>query len=160
MLTPPLFPGCSPSRLKDFIQDFQSHTGSRQVVDDAYCGFIWSLIVQQPTVLVGFVAQGSTAEVAVAPQSRKGKTADDAAGEDAQVPRLQVIPNAESVPFFDLAARYGDTLRIATDPETTFAAITGSHVRVCICHLVVVESSLMQYVSRPSSRPWSTLFFS
>ncbi|KAG1841331.1 hypothetical protein DFJ58DRAFT_845058 [Suillus subalutaceus] len=98
--------GCNVSRLRDFIVGFYSHDATHpQVVDDAFCAFVWSIVVQQPTVRVGTVPVGVSSEVYIAPQtSAKRKAA--AKGEE-----------------------YGEDLRIAVDPETSFAAITGSHIR-------------------------------
>jgi predicted pyridoxine 5'-phosphate oxidase superfamily flavin-nucleotide-binding protein len=112
--------------LKEFIEGYHTHSGSRQTVDDAFCSFVWSLIVQKPTVVVGTLPAGADVDVAVAPQARKGKKGEEGI---ADAPRLQLL-DAKSVPFAELIAQSGDALRLAADPETTFAAITGSHIRV------------------------------
>ncbi|OSD05907.1 hypothetical protein PYCCODRAFT_1383895 [Trametes coccinea BRFM310] len=136
--------GCDVSRLRDFITDFYAHppAGSRdaiqgrgQNVDDAFCAFVWSLIVQQPSVRVGTVPPGASAEVYIAPQAsaiRKGKakaSGGDAEGEAATASALELIPDATIRSLEDLKNEYGDRLRIAVDPETTFHALTGSHIR-------------------------------
>ena len=41
-----------------------------------------------------------------------------------------------SLTMAQLVAKYGDTLRIAVDHETSFAAITGSHIRVRLSNLI------------------------
>lgn len=88
--------------------------------------------MQQPAVRVGVVPPGTTSEVYVAPQtSAKRKAA--AKGEDViedTPPVLQVIEDAHEQSLEELKHRYGDGLRIAVDPETSFVAITGSHIRV------------------------------
>ncbi|KAI8995421.1 hypothetical protein BD414DRAFT_410090 [Trametes punicea] len=135
--------GCDLSRLRDFIVDFYAHPsetsgdrvqGRKQNVDDAFCAFVWSVIVQQPAVRVGTVPEGTSAEVCIAPQasaSKKAKAKGEEAVEDEVAPAsaLQVIPDANIRPLNDLKNEYGDRLRIAVDPETTFAALTGSHTR-------------------------------
>jgi oxalate---CoA ligase len=101
-------------------------------VDDAFHVFAWSIIVQQPTVCVGTIPPGVTTEVYVAPQpsaNRKGKAKGEEHVTD-EAYALQIIPDAKHRPLHSLKADYGDALRIAVDPETSFAAITGSHIRV------------------------------
>ncbi|KAJ3858620.1 hypothetical protein EV359DRAFT_68862 [Lentinula novae-zelandiae] len=73
--------GCDVSWLSDFIKDFYSHSGSDQKVDDAFCAFVWSLVVQQPTVLVGTLPPTITSEVWIAPQVSAKRKAD-AKGEE------------------------------------------------------------------------------
>ncbi|KAG1769612.1 hypothetical protein EDD22DRAFT_1048040 [Suillus occidentalis] len=124
--------GCNVSRLRDFIVGFYSHNATHpQVVDDAFCAFVWSIIAQQPTVRVGIIPAGVSSEVYVAPQtSAKRKAA--AKGEvlvEETPPSLTLVKNARDMSLEDLKAEYGEDLRIAVDPETSFAAITGSHIR-------------------------------
>lgn len=135
--------GCNVSRLKDFIVAFyNNYDGPQQVVDDAFCAFLWSIVVQQPAVRVGVVPPGTTSEVYIAPQtSAKRKAA--AKGEDVvedTPPVLQIIEDAREHTLEELKHRYGDDLRIAVDPETSFVAITGSHIRVRAiirpCHIL------------------------
>ncbi|KAI0374486.1 hypothetical protein BV20DRAFT_961659 [Pilatotrama ljubarskyi] len=129
--------GCDVSRLRDFIVDFYAHpssSGARtQNVDDAFCAFVWSVIVQQPGVRVGTVPDGVSTEVYIAPQAsaaRKAKAkGEEAVEEAAPATALDVIPDATIRPLEDLRNEYGDRLRIAVDPETSFAALTGSHIR-------------------------------
>lgn len=45
-------------------------------------------------------------------------------------PSLELVEDARHRHLEDLKREYGDNLRIAVDPETSFAAITGSHIRV------------------------------
>lgn len=71
-------------------------------------------------------------EVYIAPQtSAKRKAA--AKGEEVTEgipPSLEFVEDARHRHLEDLQREYGDDLRIAVDPETSFAAITGSHIRV------------------------------
>ncbi|KAI0067924.1 hypothetical protein BV25DRAFT_1819394 [Artomyces pyxidatus] len=123
--------GCNVSRLHDFIADFFS-ASHPQVVDDAYLAFVWSVVVRQPTVRVGTVPPGTTTEVYIAPQQskkKKAKAENEEIPEPAPRTELVIIPDAAKRTFDELRAQYGDELRIAVDPETCFAAITGSHTR-------------------------------
>lgn len=92
------------------------------------------MIVQQPGVRVGTVPEGVSAEVYIAPQAsaiRKAKAkGEEPAEESAPATGLDIIQDATIRPLHDLKNEYGDRLRIAADPETTFAALTGSHIRV------------------------------
>ncbi|KAG5219984.1 Transcription factor tau [Salix suchowensis] len=92
------------------------------------------LVVQQPTIRVGIIPNGLTAEVFVAPQpsaikkaKAQGKAKTEVTEEDR--PRLELIADAATRSFDDLKAEFGQALRIAVDPEEIFAAITGSHVK-------------------------------
>ncbi|KAJ8595660.1 hypothetical protein M405DRAFT_929396 [Rhizopogon salebrosus TDB-379] len=124
--------GCNVSRLRDFIVGFYSHgVTNPQVVDDAFCSFVWSIVIEQPTVRVGTVPEGISSEVYIAPQaSAKRKAA--AKGEvhiDEPPPSLILVENARERSLEDLKAEYGEDVRIAVDAETSLAAITGSHIR-------------------------------
>ncbi|EPQ61082.1 hypothetical protein GLOTRDRAFT_113540 [Gloeophyllum trabeum ATCC 11539] len=125
--------GCSVSRLRDFISEFHSQDPAHpQTVDDAYCAFVWSVIVEHPAVRIGTVPPGDTTEVYIAPQTsakRKAKERGEAHEESAPATTLDVIEDAKSKSLAELQVQYGNTLRIAVDPETSFAAITGSHIR-------------------------------
>ncbi|KIK99780.1 hypothetical protein PAXRUDRAFT_445053 [Paxillus rubicundulus Ve08.2h10] len=124
--------GCNVSRLRDFIVGFYSTQDNHpQVVDDAFCAFLWSVVVQQPSVRVGTVPPGVTSKVHIAPQTsaqRKAVAKGNAIAEEA-LPSLLLVENARKRSLEDLKRQYGDDLRIAVDPETSFAAITGSHIR-------------------------------
>ncbi|KAG1777419.1 hypothetical protein EV702DRAFT_1179524 [Suillus placidus] len=124
--------GCNVSRLRDFIVGFHSHDATHpQVVDDAFCAFVWSIVVQQSTVRVGTVPAGVSSEVHVAPQTsakRKAAAKGEVLVEEAP-PSLTLVENARDRSLENLKAEYGEDLRIAVDPETSFAAITGSHIR-------------------------------
>lgn len=125
--------GCNVSRLSDFIAGFYtSKDDHAQLVDDAFCAFVWSLVVQQPSVRVGTLPSGSPPEVYIAPQtSAKRKAAAKGEKITGDVPpSLELVEDARHRPLEDLKREYGDDLRIAVDPETSFAAITGSHIRV------------------------------
>ncbi|KAG9314611.1 hypothetical protein JVU11DRAFT_5415 [Chiua virens] len=124
--------GCNVSRLRDFIVGFYaSHDDPSQLIDDPFCTFVWSIVVQQPSVRVGALPPGLVSEVYIAPQtSAKRKAA--AKGEElveAAPPSLRLVEDARHRHLDDLKREYGDNLRIAVDPETSFAAITGSHIR-------------------------------
>ncbi|KAI6157628.1 hypothetical protein BKA82DRAFT_224893 [Pisolithus tinctorius] len=117
--------GCNVSRLKDFIVNYYSNSGGpQQVADDTFCAFVWSVVVQQPAVRVGVVPPGITSEVYVAPQ-------------------IKARRQAAAV---ELKQRHGDDLRIAVDPQTSFAAITGSHIRPA--KLSAMVYSALQLITR------------
>lgn len=134
--------GCNVSRLRDFILDFYARSEQAQVVDDALCAFVWSVVVQQPNVRVGIVPPDVDWEVYIAPQpstKRKGKGQTEGE-EDGQPVSLQVIPDAAIKPLEELVRQYGNTLRIAVDPETSFVAISGSHARVGVtCRIADID---------------------
>ncbi len=111
------------------------HPGYTQNIDHNFNTFVWSLVVQQPTIRVGTIPDGLTTEVFVAPQPSaikkakaqgKGKTEVTEEGR----PHLELIADAATRTFDDLQSEFGEALRIAVDPEEIFAAITGSHVKV------------------------------
>ncbi|KAG2160090.1 uncharacterized protein EDB93DRAFT_1324544 [Suillus bovinus] len=141
--------GCNVSRLRDFIVGFHSHDATHpQVVDDAFCAFVWSIVVQQPTVRVGTVPPGVSSEVHVAPQTsarRKAAAKGEVLVEEAP-PSLTIVENARDRSLEDLKAEYGENLRIAVDPETSFAAITGSHIRSS--KLSPMVYSALQFITR------------
>ncbi|KAJ6501642.1 hypothetical protein C8R47DRAFT_1108154 [Mycena vitilis] len=125
--------GCNVSRLRDFVVDFYTHSTntSAQNPDDAFCAFVWSLVVQQPTVIVGTVPEGTTSEVWIAPQNSAKRKAKAKGEETVEVapPRLDIVRDAKNRSLEDLKEEYGDNLRLAADPEATYAAITGTHIR-------------------------------
>lgn len=102
--------------------------------DDAFCAFVWSLVVQQPTVMVGLVEPGTTSEVWIAPQiSAKRKAMARGEGHiESLPPKLQPIPEPKTTSLDVLRQAYGDRLRLAVEPDAIFAAITGSHIRVSL----------------------------
>lgn len=117
-----------------------------QTIDIPYRSFVWKLITEQETIRVGLVPDGSPA-VYIAPQpsqARKNKKRKRESSaieeEDDQVPGqvdaahtgLQPIDPCEvsDRSLHELVEKYGETLRIAVDHDTSFAAITGSHIRV------------------------------
>ncbi|KAF9015475.1 hypothetical protein BDQ17DRAFT_1386204 [Cyathus striatus] len=142
--------GCSVSRLKDFIIEFysRSNTSLAQNPDDAFYGFVWSLVVQHPTVRVGLIPDILTSEVWIAPQisaKRKAK----ARGEEhveTKPPELEPVPNAKTRTLDDLTYEYGSKLRIALDPDAIYAAITGSHIR--FAKLSPMVYSALQIITR------------
>ena len=110
-----------------------------QQVDDAFCAFVWAVIVQQPGVRVGTVPPEGpgSAEVYIAPQASavrkakaRGEEGEDPAALTPAATGLEIVDDATVRSLEDLRAQYGDRLRIAVDPETTFVALTGSHIRV------------------------------
>ncbi|KAG2023118.1 hypothetical protein CC2G_000811 [Coprinopsis cinerea AmutBmut pab1-1] len=125
--------GCDASRLKDFIIGFYSHSDNPTIqnADDAFCSFVWSLVVQHPTVVVGLIPEGVTSEVWVAPQTSAKRKAKASGQEHVETTpaRLEPIPNARTAPLEELKNLYGDRLRVALDPDAIFAGITGSHIR-------------------------------
>ncbi|KAA1468493.1 hypothetical protein DENSPDRAFT_833797 [Dentipellis sp. KUC8613] len=138
--------GCSVARLRDFVVDYFQHTASReQNVDDKYFAFVWSIIVQQPTVCLGTVPPGTTTEVYIAPQTSQKKRAKGM-DEPAPATTLDVVPGAEKKPLEELKAEYGDALRIAVDPMTSFTAITGLHTRPSKLSPMVYTA--LQYITR------------
>lgn len=84
------------------------------------------MVAQQPEVRIGLAPPGAQ-EVYIAPQAIKNAGAKSGAG---GVGSLEVIPDTENRPLNELRVQYGDSLRIAVDPERSFVAITGSHIRV------------------------------
>ena len=81
---------------------------------------------------VGTVPPGAATEVHVATQISVKRKAEAKGQEivEGQVTTLDVVPDATNRSLDDLRTQYGDGLRIAVDPDTSFAAITGSHLRV------------------------------
>jgi hypothetical protein len=130
------YTGSNVSRLKDFIIDFYAQPEARhpQNPDDAFCAFVWSLVVRQPTVRVGTVPEGLTSGVWIAPQTSKKKKAKERGEEhlDVKHPELDLISDATSRSLESLVEEFRDRLRIAVEPNAIYAAITGSHIRVCI----------------------------
>ncbi|PPQ63697.1 hypothetical protein CVT24_004277 [Panaeolus cyanescens] len=123
-----------PSRLKDFIVDFytsnnaSSHT--LQNADDAFCSFVWSLMVQQPSVMVGLTPIGISSEVWIAPQiSAKRKAKGPSESPQASTPPSLEPLSVASTPLPELQKMYGERLRVAVEPDAIFCAITGSHIR-------------------------------
>ncbi|KAJ3819828.1 hypothetical protein F5880DRAFT_1036619 [Lentinula raphanica] len=115
--------GCDVSRLSNFIQDFYTHSSlNQQVDDDAFCGFVWSLVVQQPSVLVGTIPANVTYEVWIAPQISAKRKASARGEECTEVapPALNLVPNAKSRPLAELQREHGDSLRIAGDRDSIY----------------------------------------
>ncbi|KAJ3835083.1 hypothetical protein F5878DRAFT_328184 [Lentinula raphanica] len=123
--------GCDVSRLSDFIKDFYTHSSLNQQVDDAFCAFVWSLIVQQPTVLVGTIPADVTSEVWIAPQISAKRKASARGEEHPEVapPALNLVPDAKLRALAELQREHGSSLRIAGDRDSIYAAITGTHIR-------------------------------
>jgi hypothetical protein len=91
-------------------------------------------------VRVGTVPDGITTEVYIAPQQSQKRKAKNAVDDTTPVTLLALLPEVGSTTLDDLQLKYGDTLRVAVDAETSFAAITGSHIRVCpLCFLLNIR---------------------
>ncbi|KAF8589533.1 hypothetical protein K439DRAFT_1332462 [Ramaria rubella] len=147
--------GCDVARLQHFIQGYYAsqRPPRTQNVDNAFHTFVWTLLVQQSSVCVGLVPQDAAIEVYIAPQLSKKKavskpkkklsvpepapfpalnTRNTSPGNTNSEPfigRLLPIPDATTRPLENLMMEYGNSLRVAVDPETSFVAITGSHTR-------------------------------
>ena len=83
---------------------------------------------------VGTVPDGATTEVYIAPQqSQKRKSKEkDGVNDTPSVTPLTLLPDARSSTLDSLQSQYRDALRISVDADTSFAAITGSHIRVSL----------------------------
>jgi oxalate---CoA ligase len=138
--------GCDISRLQNFIQGYHALKNRPQTIDTSYCSFVWTLVIQQENIRVGFVPEGSS-PVYIAPQPsqmRKNKKRkressiveeeDDQGPEQAEVAQASLQPidcrEVAERSLEELAEKHGEALRIAVDHDTSFAAITGSHIRV------------------------------
>jgi hypothetical protein len=102
-----------------------------QNLDDAYGGYVWSLLVQQSTVIVGILPEGNTREVWIAPQVSAKRKATAQQSDLMPPPKLEPIPECKDTSLNVLKEKYGGRLRIAAKPDVIFSAITGSHLRVC-----------------------------
>lgn len=136
--------GSNVSRLRDFIIGFYAQPGVlyTQILDDSFCAFIWSLVVQQPSVRVGTIPDGLKSEVWIAPQtSKKKKAKEREEGEvDTKPPELHLVMNAKSRSLESLVEEYGNRLRIAVEPNAIYEAVTGSHIRVrCAVYYTFLE---------------------
>lgn len=139
--------------MRDFILDFYAQAGTlthTQNPDDAFCSFVWSLVVQQPTVLIGLVPPGLTSEVWIAPQTSAKRKAKILGLENIETSpsKLDPINDPKFTPLDLLRQAYGERLRIAVEPESIFSAITGTHIRVS--HLLFIFIiSIHGFFSRP-----------
>ncbi|KAI0320447.1 hypothetical protein OF83DRAFT_1213502 [Amylostereum chailletii] len=137
--------GCDVHRLRGFVTDFYNFSAHKQTVDDGYFAFVWSLLVQEPSVRIGTVPLNSSTEVYVAPQASRKREKEDA--DEPSIPgKLEIIPESKTRTWIDLWQHHGDTLRIAVDPETTFAALTGSHIRPT--KLTPMVYTILQLITR------------
>lgn len=122
-------------RLRQFIDGFYQSQCPLviQNVDDLFCAFVWGLLAEQPTITVGLMPQGNSAEVYIAPQPSKQKIQKKSADDNPDSPcsnRLDPLPDAATRNYASLIDEYGSNLRVAVDPESCFRAITGGHIRV------------------------------
>jgi hypothetical protein len=116
---------------------FYTHRNALHVqnLDDAFGAYVWSLLVQQSTVIVGLVPEGITSEVWIAPQAsakRKATAGDNERLDSPSPPKLKAILERKNTSVVVLKEKYGSKLRMAAQPDAIVAAITGSHLRVCI----------------------------
>jgi transcription factor C subunit 3 len=72
---------------------------------------------------------GARTEVYIAPQQSQKKKSKEK-DQRGDVLSLTLLPDARSRTLEDLQLQYGEALRVAVDAETSFAAITSSHIRV------------------------------
>ncbi|KIM47907.1 hypothetical protein M413DRAFT_439604 [Hebeloma cylindrosporum] len=123
--------GSGVARLKDFIVDFYAHASHPQIPDDAFCAFVWSLVVQQPTIIMGLLDPSIKSQVWIAPQvsSKRKAIANGTDRVESRPPTLEPVPQPKTTPVEQLREIYGDRLRLAVDPEAIFAAVTDSHIR-------------------------------
>ncbi|KAK4048560.1 hypothetical protein OIV83_004728 [Microbotryomycetes sp. JL201] len=150
--------GVSYSQLVHLVQDFYSPAGPAldepgpstaalpiaQNVDGHFMSFIWSTLVQERNIQVGHLGQfeaasGSEDEqeqdaTADASATRKGKCQEKGKQKDKKPmmvagPFTELDENERQLPQTELLAKFGDNLRVAADPETTWQAITGSSAR-------------------------------
>lgn len=120
-----------------------------QNLDDAFSAYVWSLLVQQSTVIIGILPEEITSEVWIAPQvSAKGKTTprSNEQSDSTTPPRLEAIPERKDTSLDVLKEKYGSSLRIAAQPNVIFAAVTGSHLRVCFSVIVPYSNILIDSV--------------
>ncbi|KAG8957280.1 hypothetical protein FRC03_010296 [Tulasnella sp. 419] len=161
--------GCDVSRLRQFIEGFYAKDDPAteyhvsQTIDDSFRSFVWSLIVQERSVTVGLVPEGS-APVVIAPQPSAVRKGGDTSGSKAKALQtrapasLQPLTTEEARSSLeDLIAKYGSTLRIAVDHETSFAAITGSHFRSAKLSPMVYTALQLITRSRAHGLPMTTL---
>ncbi|KAG8894244.1 hypothetical protein FRB99_001391, partial [Tulasnella sp. 403] len=158
---PTSFIGCDIGRLGTFIDDYyknHSYIGSqRQCVDESFQSFVWSLIVQEASVTVGLVPEGSS-PVYIAPQPsavrKRKKAQSESIPQSTQDPShstpwtLELLDTTEvfGTNLSQLREKYGSTLRIAVDHNTSYAAITGSHVRSA--KLGAMAYTMLQFITR------------
>lgn len=138
--------GCTIARLKELITRFSDTplasssldpptdgTGSqkdqkktKQNVDDAYCAYVFSLIVKHPSIVIGTVPDGTPPVWIAPPPHKKGQAPPP------PPVSLNVISDAKEKLMRELEEAYGTQLRIAADKVACFVALTGSHNRVRI----------------------------
>ena len=113
--------------MRQFVSEFYSeHISVGQNVDDAYFGFVSSVLVQHPSVTVG-TASSASKDIHFPPQSRKKgrKSKDDEdAPHDDTVPQLNEIENGRTHTLEDVVNEVGDAVRIAVEPKTCLVFLT------------------------------------
>lgn len=119
----------------------------KQAIDNSYCSFLFSIILQQPSVKIGRLPDGPITYISVPPQVRVGKrnkgVEDNEPRESHTVSKLEDIPDATSSDINVLIARYGEKLRVAVDPEAIFLVLAGSHARVDTLFCIQGERRLL-----------------
>lgn len=120
--------GCDISRLDHFINDFYQSKGSdsQQLIDREFRSFVFTLLAQEPSVTVGLVPEGSD-PVYIAPQPSAQRKSGKVKAKSTPA-SLDPI-DASQLDWHNLA-QYAGSLRIAVDHETSFFALTGTHIRV------------------------------
>ncbi|GAA5869579.1 hypothetical protein JCM1840_004467 [Sporobolomyces johnsonii] len=119
----------------------------QQTVDDAFLGFIWDTLVDQPDVRVGLLTALPAPPLSPEPAHAEPNAEDDDDDEEDIKPRkkkkkaplkpkgptheMRILGEDEGREGRDaLVQRYGEEgLRVVAGAETAWAAITGSHAR-------------------------------
>ena len=83
---------------------------------------------------MGLLDPSIKSQVWIAPQvsSKRKAIAGGTDPVESRPPTLEPVPQPKTTPLEQLRETYGDRLRVAVDPESIFAAITDSHIRVSI----------------------------
>ncbi|SCV73019.1 BQ2448_6944 [Microbotryum intermedium] len=155
--------GTDMTRLTSFIREASSRAISfdpssaastsqaRQVIDDAFVSYVWSVLTAQEDVHVGVlenVAETAPqlAPVQAASTSSSPKKKGKAKIEDAPPTHVMRYLDNTTLSRDELIERHGSDLRIVVGAETAWLAITGSSTRPT--SLTAPVYSLLQYVSR------------
>lgn len=128
--------------MKQIIKRFyESHSSIEQTLDDSYCTFLWSIILQQPSVKIGILPDGPITFISIPLQARK-KTqgADDTEVRPTIASNLEDVPDESFSDINGLIVRYGERLRVAVTPEAIFVVLTGSHAKVDVSSYIIRDS--------------------
>ena len=127
--------GCDITRLGALIDVFY-RTTLGQGVDGPFFAFVWSIILQEPSVYVGILPPGDYSEVYVARPPRGGNRKDSSKTQETteagQVASLEPVEGSESHSLEHLKQLYGERLRIAVDSGVLRTTLAGPHARVCL----------------------------